>query len=192
MNDLNPQVDELDVPDALPPALLEALRAFDGPTPMPDASRREQVLAQAREHFADVRQGHRRRLIFRFAAAGTALASAAAIAIVLFIGGPADPVSTPGPLADNTAPAVTGDANRDGTVDAGDLLKLGQALARGETPAGADLNDDGVFNQRDVDAVAAIAVDLNLERGVELSAAPPIKRGFFAIATVNADRGGEQ
>lgn len=188
MNHPDPQDDDLNLPDQLPPAVLQALRAFDGPTPLPDARRREQVLDGAREHFASVRRQHQRRLFFRLGAAGSALAAAAAIAVVVYIGGPMDLQSEPAasPLAQAEAqadePAIAGDANRDGSVDAGDLLNLGRALSRGEQPAGADLNNDGIFDQRDIDSVAAIAVDLNLERGIELTTLAPSPRGFFTFA----------
>jgi len=191
MNHPDPQDDDLIVPDKLPRAVLQALRSFDGPTPLPDARRREQVLEQAREHFASVRRQHSRRLIFRISAGGSALAAAAAIAIVVYIGGPMGDAQAPAASymaqAEADEPAIAGDANRDGNIDAGDLLTLGRALARGETPAGSDLNEDGIFDQRDIDSVAAIAVALNLERSIERTTLAPSPHSFFTFAIDDHD-----
>lgn len=199
MNEPNPHNDELDVPDELPPAILEALLEFDGPTPMPDAGRREAVLSGAREHFAEIRRQRRLKMFFAAGAAGASLAAAAAIAIVVYVGNPmggADSAS-PGVAAQQPSNepsyAVAQDHNNDGVFDIGDGLTLARIQANAATgreaydnavragldPRQFDRNSDNQLTQIDIDQTNYQAVDVGLARGIEVSDADTTPHRFF-------------
>ncbi|MEM1355406.1 MAG: hypothetical protein AAGH88_11035 [Planctomycetota bacterium] len=182
MTDITPEIEDLYIPDELPPAIREALHELDGPTPMPDPARREAVLAEASEHFAAIRRNRSRRLFFAMGGAGSALAAAAAIAIVVYIGGPTAPDTTDPILADTPTYqptyGVAKDHNGDGVFDIGDgfaLARIEQNAANGKEayqravqagldPRQFDLNEDNQLTQIDIDQANRNAVDLGLRR----------------------------
>ena len=64
--------------------------------------------------------------------------------------------------ADNLAQvALQKDVNRDGAVDILDAFKLARHIESAESPKqGWDMNGDGVVDQKDVDTVAMVAVNM--------------------------------
>lgn len=160
--------------DSLPPAIIDALRDLDGPAILPDAARDADVLSGARQHLADTAAVNRKRKnirLFFAGTAGSAIAAAAMIALVVFIGNPASEPQTDQPFA--AAPnrpqptaAQPGDLDHNGTIDILDAYALAKAQQRGEANRQLDLNNDGQVNQRDIDVLANQAVALNTaERG---------------------------
>jgi hypothetical protein len=135
--------------DPLIPARLEAqLRRGYSPPPLDEGVERA-VQSASREHAAG-----RRRRRWVLVSAGP-LAAAAGLALAVYL---AQTGHTPGTVtAPGRVAAGDHDLNRDGRVDMLDVLLLARR-APGER---ADVNGDGVGDDRDVDAVAALAVRLD-------------------------------
>lgn len=156
--------------DTLPPAIIDALRELDGPAVLPDPQRDADVLSGARQHLTGVAQVERKRRnlrLFFASGAGGAIAAAAMVAVVVFIGNPA---SNEAPLADmaamtaqepSTQPALPGDFDQDGSVDILDAYALAKQIEQGLPDNDFDLNADGQIDQRDIDWIANQAVALN-------------------------------
>jgi len=156
--------------DALPPAILSALRELDGPSVLPDAARDADVLSGARSHLAEIAQVERKRRNLRLlyaGGAGGAIAAAAMIAFVVFLGNPLGKAgehpsmaqvqpSSPQPTAERQ-----GDLNTDGTLDILDAYKLAKHIDSGDTAKAYDFNTDGRIDQRDIDFIALQAVALH-------------------------------
>jgi hypothetical protein len=142
MNANRPEFDDL--PDALQGDLAALFRADVQPSPAVDQA----VLNRARAHFAS----RRRSLLLRRvagAAAAVVLISAALI-----------PVLRRGEMSTSHVAQRVEDVNGDGRVDIRDALKLQQELNTGLVK-GRDVNNDGVTDRRDVDAIANLAVRLD-------------------------------
>ena len=132
----------------LPPRLADALRAAY--THRVDVSPRVDtaVLAAAREKF------DRRRRLRLMARWGTGLAAglAALITVAVILHHPAMPLKS----------VAKGDVDADGRVNMVDALALARHVAAGhKLDPKWDINGDGVIDQKDVDAIASAAVNLN-------------------------------
>jgi hypothetical protein len=109
---------------------------------------------------ADARAGFARRRRFRLAVAwaGASAAAAAAVAILVinlrFERVPTTPVATTGPHS------PSGDIDGNGRVDILDAFVLSRKIDARSATAPDDFNADGAVDQKDVDAVAALAVRL--------------------------------
>ncbi len=131
-------------PGKLADALSHAYRPSASVPPEVD----DAVLWAARQHFA---QQRRRRLIFRWGAAG-----AIAAALILAVGLAIHPPGTTPP----TTVALHGDLNHDGRVDIVDAFLLAKSLEAHTPVSEADFYHDGVVDQRDVQLLAQVAVSL--------------------------------
>jgi hypothetical protein len=140
-------------PDA-PEKLAEALRRTEAGLFVPP-SVDVKVLAQAREHFVGVRP---RPSSFRGMLVGLAAAACVMSGVWLFL-------SWQGEEQRKTVPAAFSreDVDRSGGIDILDAMALARLIERGSASAGFDFNGDGVIDRRDVELLAARAVDL--ERG---------------------------
>ena len=155
--------------DQLPPAIIDALRDLDGPAIPPDAQRDAELMTNARQHLAGIAQAQRRhrniRLFFA-GSAGGALAAAAMIAFVVFIGNPLATQDEPD-LASNVSPPALqntipmGDLDASGNVDILDAYLLAKRLDQGDTTNAHDYNADGQADQLDIDWIANQAVALS-------------------------------
>lgn len=155
--------------DQLPPAIVDALREFDGPAVMPDAERDADVLSGVRQHLAQAAPVDRKRRNLRLFFAGTgggAIAAAAMIAFTVFISRPSaeqraekemdmalrnsEPVMT--------APPLPGDVNASGNLDILDAYTLARRVHLGQADdkanPGMDINGDGQVDQQDIDLIA--------------------------------------
>ena len=137
-----PELDDL--PDALKGDLTALFRADVKPSPAVDQA----ILNRARAHFA----GRRRSLLLRRAAG--------AAAAVVLISAALLPVLRRGETSTSHVVQRVEDVNGDGRVDIRDALKLQQELNTGLVQ-GRDVNNDGVTDRRDVDAIAKRAVRLD-------------------------------
>ncbi len=134
--------------EELPAVLIEALRAdAQARILVPDACD-DAVLARARQHLAPL---GRRRIAFRTLRAAAAIALAAGI-VLLFLASPRQAVHRH-------------DVNGDGALDILDAFTVARGVTRGATEDGWDVTGDGRVDQRDVDALAALAVALPEEAG---------------------------
>ncbi|MFK7789315.1 MAG: dockerin type I domain-containing protein [Phycisphaeraceae bacterium] len=156
--------------DALPDAIIDALRDLDGPAVLPDANRDADLLSGARQHLATSGLSRKRRNLRLFFAGSTggAIAAAAMIAFVVFIGNPVSEPQADQEFAAATSPNSSqqtaerkGDIDQNGTIDILDAYALAKAQQRGEGDPQYDLNNDGQVNQRDIDFLANQAVALN-------------------------------
>jgi len=138
-----------DVEGPVDPRLREHLSAlFVAPTPVPPAVD-AQILAKAKAAF---QLRLRRRRMARWLGTITSVAAAAIIAMVLFVH-----LSPPPQRM-----ALMGDFNHDGHVDILDAYALAKSIASGKKlDAEWDLNHDGVIDQKDVDWIAATAVNVS-------------------------------
>lgn len=159
--------------DSLPPAIIDALRDLDGPSVLPDAQRDADVLSGARQHLAGVAQVQRKRRnlrLFFAGGAGSAVAAAAMITIVVFVGNPGNtpPAEAPS-IATHDKQGQSkagGDLDANGSVDILDAYLLAKHIERNNTAKAYDVNADGLIDQRDIDWIANQAVALNTgERG---------------------------
>jgi hypothetical protein len=113
----------------------------------------EAILAAARARF-DRRQ--RTRLLVRWTGA-VAAAAAAIIVIVLIL-----PHRNTAPVNTAVAKTVKGDIDQSGQLDILDAMTLARHLRASDPPQPAwDVNGDGKADQKDVEALAAAAVNLN-------------------------------
>jgi len=165
--------------DSLPPAIIDALRDLDGPAVLPDDKRDADVLSGARQHLAGAAQIERKRRnlrLFFAGGAGGAIAAAAMVGLVVWLGNPFgdnEPHAEMPAMAMNeeadmtTIPAApTGDLNASGVVDILDAYTLAKRLEQGNPSQEDDLNLDGQIDQRDIDWIANQVVALNTgERG---------------------------
>ena len=165
--------------DSLPTEIIDALREFDGPAVLPDAKRDADVLSGARQHLAGAAQVERKRRnlrLFFAGGAGGAIAMAAMVGLVVWLG---NPFADNEPHADmpviayqenaemaETPAALPGDINASGSIDILDAYALAKELNHGRPAPIRDLNADGQIDQRDIDWIANQAVALNTgERG---------------------------
>jgi len=132
--------------------------------PMPDP-------APAAELWAAGRRRRQMRRMEAMAAVGGPLAAAAAVAMVVWAGPwQASPTRSRAPSAALSAadPATrpagdpAGDMDGSGRIDMLDALRLALAVERGG-PGRRDVNGDGRVDERDVEALAALAVSLDQE-----------------------------
>jgi hypothetical protein len=167
---------DLDLPQGLQRALCGAYRhVLDVPRRIDDA-----VVSAARRKFA------RRRQLKLWARWGTAVSGAAAavIAVIVWLGpgrgGPAaNQVVTKAPVRT----AVKGDIDQSGQLDIVDAMALARHLRAGDaTQSQWDVNGDATVDQRDVDALAAAAVDLK-QRGLAERRLPSIDQ--LGLARLN-------
>ena len=118
----------------------------------------EAILAAARRSY---RTRLRRWAWARRLAVGAAAAAIIAIGIRLF-------VTTPNPAANSlTHPqlAQVADINHDGKVDILDAYTLARHIARHDPLDHAwDINGDGVVDQKDIDLIASLAVQVSGEK----------------------------
>jgi len=88
-------------------------------------------------------------------------------------------------------PAIAGDIDRSGTVNAIDSYQLARMLSLGVTPPEhADFNGDGKADGQDIDGIQGFAVRVPDEpRPVQRRAAPPHEMGFTSVAiTITSPR----
>ena len=141
----------------MPAELREALvRLHDPPMAVPPGMD-QVILGEARRSFALRR---RRWLLARRLGAAVAAAAVLAIAVKLFV-----PQHTPpAPVASSQYPQElnrVADINHDGRLDIVDALIVAQHIARHERLDPAwDVNGDGVVDQKDVDLIAGLAVQV--------------------------------
>lgn len=155
--------------DQLPPAIVDALREFDGPAVLPDHQRDADVLSGARQHLATtapVEQKRRNLRLFFAGGVGSAVAAAAMIALVVFIVDPAgeqEVMQEMDAIATNpqTTAALPGDLDLSGSVDILDAYALAKQIEQGDPLNTHDFNSDGRIDQRDIDLLANQAVALN-------------------------------
>lgn len=139
----NQNSDELE----LPPALRDKLKAAHGAPPVPP-ERSALLLASAKASYA-IRL--RRRRILRWSAL---IGSAAAIIILSML------LLLPNHPS-NQRLAQAGDVNHDGRVDILDAYVVAKAISTGgKLDPAWDVNHDGVVDQKDVDWIAAAAVNV--------------------------------
>jgi hypothetical protein len=138
-----------------PDALIEELQRLDEPGLEVPPAVDQAILTRAADHFAGRR--HRQRFIFRLAAT----AAAAAVLVIFMLG---DTLIQPrGPRASNEAQVMVlrEDVDRSGQVDILDAFLLARRLDSSQSlDLQWDMNNDGVVDQRDVDALAMAAVQL--------------------------------
>ncbi len=155
--------------DTLPPAIIDALRDLDGPAVLPDHQRDADVLSGARQYLATAGLSRKRRNLRLFFAGSTggAIAAAAMIAFVLFIGNPAQEKSPSADLPsvamnnEKARPARGGDLDANGSVDILDAYALAKHVEAGGSAKAYDYNSDGRIDQQDIDWIASKAVTLN-------------------------------
>jgi len=136
----------------LAPDLVRALCEVHAPTILVPRLRDEAVLSDAASSLA-------RRRFF----ASTGVRAVLAIAAMLLIAAGVQFTLARRPLSNSvTAPRLAADVDADGRVDIVDAMVLAAGV-RGAGSGGRDINGDGVVDQRDVDAVAQLAV--RLDRG---------------------------
>ena len=136
-----------EIPDPLAEDLRQLYRADVRPSPAVDQA----ILNRARAHVA----GRKRTLLLRRvagAAAAVILITAAVIPTIQRTRHPARPA---------VAQQQAGDINADGAIDIRDALALQQSINAGRAISN-DINGDGVTDKRDVDAIAILAVRLDL------------------------------
>ncbi len=154
---------EVELPDALPPALRDALAACTSDI-APSSGRDLELRAEAHRH---LRRGGRgaaagRRVVLRRVAAGLATAAAVAMLVLLV------PPGHRGPARD---PLGAADVDGDGRVDMLDAFSLARRLADGRpTSLRHDLDGSGDVDAADVEAVARRAVLLDRAAASETEA----------------------
>eukprot|EP00752_Nemacystus_decipiens_P013707 g12160.t1 len=115
------------------------------------------------EEVAQVQRKRRNLRLFFAGGAGSAIAAAAMITVVVFIGSPAQEpqVYAPGLTMQEeiNRPELGGDLDADGTVDILDAYLLAKHIERNGTASAYDVNADGSVDQRDVDWIANQARD---------------------------------
>ncbi len=138
------------------------------PTPAVPPVIDARILHDAAAHLGrDAKRGRRGRLGW----VGPAVASVAAVAACVLIGlrliprgsplavVPGTGATSPGTVA--TAPALRGDIDGNGKVDILDAFAVARGIRSGQPlPKAWDVNGDGVVDQRDVDWLAARAVQV--------------------------------
>jgi hypothetical protein len=137
------------------PRLTTALRALQPPIPPKLDEVDQAVLDAARAHFdqpADTRTRSHPRWLPRLAAAAAIIGLTVTVAIFVQPRRPAPQ------LAQNAL--IPGDVDGSGRVDILDALRLAQQIDAGTALPSSDLTGDDVIDQRDVDAIAARAVQL--------------------------------
>lgn len=163
MNDPHPHEDELDVPETLPPAVLDALRQLDGPARIPPPALDEAVLSGARQHFKQTARNRAQRRLFLFGGAGAMLAAAAAIAVAFVLTTQNAEPDAAAPMASQLnepnapAPALPGDLNADGQTDIADAMLQARA---GDLP------------QAEIDALCYALVEVVPPRSADLHPQP--------------------
>jgi hypothetical protein len=161
--------------DQLPPAIVEALRELDGPAVMPDPEDDAELLSGARRHLAQaitIERNRRRLRLFFAGGTGGAIAAAAMVAFVVFLGNPGGveeveqyAASTPPDRVESSA-EITGDLDFDGRLDILDAYVLASQIEQGLSSSASDFNRDGRVDQADIDWIALRAVALSAgERG---------------------------
>ena len=161
--------------DHLPTAIIDALRELDGPAVLPDPQRDADVLSGARQHLVSATQVDRKRRnlrLFFAGGAGGAIAAAAMVGLIVWLG---NPFGQNEPIADMAAmspteseaqPVLAGDLDANGSIDILDAYALAKRIEQGQPTNEFDLNVDGQIDQRDIDWIANQAVALNTgERG---------------------------
>jgi hypothetical protein len=144
---MSPDPDQLD-----PGKLAAALRAAYTHRADIPPSVESAILSTSRQSF-DARR--RRRMTIRWAT-GLAASLAAALTLAVMLHHPPTP---PKQLAKSS---LKGDLNADGRIDMTDALLLAKHVAAHDKSDTAwDTNGDGIIDQKDIDALAAIAVSLN-------------------------------
>lgn len=156
--------------DSLPKPIIDALREMDGPAVMPDPIRDADVLSGARQHLAGAvpRRRSRWRLAITGATSG-AVAAAAMVGIVVYIGNPAsepiamqaDEMAMTKAMPTITAPPMPGDINHNGSVDILDAYALAKRIETGQVDEMHDLNANDQIDQHDIDWIAHRAVALH-------------------------------
>jgi hypothetical protein len=145
---------DLDVPDALAAALGQTYRHRPDVPPRVD----DAVLAVARDKF------DRRRNLKLWVRWGAGLTSAAAAAIllVLWLLPTRDPSHAPRiAIRPPAMQSIKGDIDASGQLDIVDAMALARHLRANDRPDPTwDANGDATVDQRDVDALAAAAVNL--------------------------------
>ena len=165
MSETHDQFD-LELPDALAGALG---RAYRHPTNVPPRIDNT-ILIAARDKF------DRRRKLKLWVRWGAGLSSAAAaLLLVLLLLPNRDPTHAPriaiGPPA---MQSIKGDIDASGRLDIVDAMTLARHLRAGDTPNPAwDVDADAKVDQRDVDALAAAAVNLK-QQGLAASRLPSV------------------
>ena len=171
--------DHVELPDTLPQAVLDALRACDGPVPLAGEDYDQAILAGAREHLSAVRQRRRSRWVLTWAlTGGGSVAAAAAVAVAFWIGmdhNGSSPMGDPMAASENAVPlgtppprpATPGDLDHSGAIDILDAFALARQLESGDAPAVtlADMTGDGRVDDLDVEYLASLAVALHSDGG---------------------------
>lgn len=154
--------------DTLPPAIIDALRELDGPAVMPDVRHDADVFSGARQHLAQIHRKNRNLRLFFAGSIGGALAAAAMVGIVVYLGNP--PGNAEQERADlamkESVPTFTqtaepGDIDHSGSVDILDAYALARQIEQGQASKQLDLNRDGSIDQRDIDLIVGQAISLN-------------------------------
>jgi len=160
----SPDQFDLELPDAVIGALGQAYRHRPDVPPRVD----DAILAAAHEKFDRRRK---LKLLVRWGAVSTA-AAAAIVAVVWLL-----PVRTPTPnhqLATKPPQTIKGDIDASGQLDIVDAMTLARHLRAGDSPNPAwDANADAKVDQRDVDTLAAAAVNLK-QQGLAAKRLPSI------------------
>ena len=141
--------DDPSSPDDLtaPQKLAQAIRGRYSPEIVVPAEINRLIVNQARAQLA------RRRRLRWWAMGGSAIAAAAVLAVVL--------LRSPMPNAPPRLASGPGDINGDGRIDMLDAYLLARHIKDGDRlDPRWDMNGDGAVDQRDVDAIASIAVSL--------------------------------
>ena len=141
--------DDPSSPDDLtvPPKLAQAIHARYSPDIVVPAEINRLIVNQARANLA------RRRRLRWWAMGGSAIAAVAVVAVVL--------LRPPLPRSVPSVASGPGDINGDGRIDMLDAYLLAKHIKDGDRlDPRWDMNGDGVIVQRDIDAIAAIAVSL--------------------------------
>jgi hypothetical protein len=152
---MNEQFDNTDAEENPPPKFLEAMDGLKREQVFVPAELDERILKQAHEHL--------RKWVPNSRGASAARQWLAMATAVTFTGFVVWAVFSPSPKMVINLPA---DVDRNGRVDIVDAFELARWVEAGDPKRlDFDLNHDGSIDQRDVDAVAGVAVQLN-EGGV--------------------------
>ena len=153
---------DLELPAALTGALGQAYRHHPAVPPRVN----DVILAAAHEKF-----DRRRRLKLRVRwGAAVSTAAAAAIVVVVWL----LPARTPTQNNQLATQTIKGDIDASGRLDIVDAMTLARHLRSGDAPNPAwDANGDAKVDQRDVDALAAAAVNLK-QQGLAAARLPSI------------------
>ena len=139
-----------DLPVPLKADLAELFRADVKPSPAADQA----LLSRAAAYFAGVRRRQRRMRLVEYAI-GAAVAAALFLALVPVL-------RTDGNWgAGYVRMEARGDVNHDGVIDIRDAMLLARRIDAKQTRDVNDYNKDKIVDQRDVEAIAMIAVRLD-------------------------------